>query len=102
MSTRRVTITVDSDVLDEGHRTARRGGHSSFSEWATAALADRIERDNRVAALAAAVADFENECGAITAEDVSEQRRLDDLRAIAVRDGQIVRDGRQARERATA
>ena len=58
---------------------------SSLSAWVNAALADRARRDEQLARLHDAVADYEAEFGVITAEEIAAQRRVDRERATVVR-----------------
>lgn len=51
----------------------------------SAALEDRVLRDRKLAALAAAIADYEDEFGEITVEEIARQRRTDREDARVVR-----------------
>jgi glycerol dehydrogenase-like iron-containing ADH family enzyme len=81
----RLTITVDPELIEAGQRAVESGRADSVSGWVSAALADRVRRDHKLALLAAAVADYEQEFGEITAEEIATQRRVDRERATVVR-----------------
>jgi len=82
---KRLTITVDPDLVAQGKKVVDAGDASSVSSWVSAALEEKIYRDNKLRQLAAAIADFENEFGEISEDEIAKQRRLDRARAIAVR-----------------
>lgn len=65
---RRLTVTVDPELIEAGQRAVQSGQADSVSGWVSAALEDKIRRDRKLALLAAAVADYEQEFGEITAE----------------------------------
>lgn len=63
----RLTVTLPGDLLDEVRTRAGRGGVSS---WMAQAAAERLGRER----LAAAIAEYEAEEGAITEEDIAAAR----------------------------
>lgn len=73
----RLTVTVDPALVEAGNRAVARGDAESLSGWVSTALADKVRRDQRLEQLAAAITDYENEFGAITAEEVAAQQRTD-------------------------
>lgn len=81
----RLTVTVDPALVAAGHQAVQAGQASSLSAWVNEALASRAARDGRLQALAAAVADFEQEHGQITAEEIETQRRADRTGAVVIR-----------------
>jgi hypothetical protein len=82
---KRLTVTVDPALVEAGQRAVAAGQADSVSGWVSAALEDRILRDRKLAVLAAAVADYENEFGEITVEEIARQRRADREDARVVR-----------------
>lgn len=81
----RLTVTVDPAFVEAGQRAVAAGQADSVSGWVSAALEDRIVRDRKLALLAAAVADYEDEFGEITADEIARQRRTDREDARVVR-----------------
>lgn len=70
-------MTVDPALVEAGQRAVAAGQADSVSGWVSTALEDRIQRDRKLALLAAAVADYEDEFGEITAEEITRQQRAD-------------------------
>lgn len=56
-----------------------------MSAWVAGAIAEKVRREQRLAALAEAVADYEAEFGEITEAEMEEQRRADRENAVVVR-----------------
>jgi len=81
----RLTVTVDPALVDAGQRAVAAGRADSVSGWVSAALEDRILLERKLALLAAAVADYEDEFGEITVEEIARQRRADREDARVVR-----------------
>lgn len=92
MTKRRITVTVDADLLDEASAAVSDGDASSVSAWVNQAMADKSEQRRRLKALGEAIADYEAEFGEITEEEMAEQRR-EDLKAAE----QVRADGRRRR-----
>ncbi len=86
----RLTVTVDPELIEAGQRAVKSGQAESVSGWVSAALEDKVRRDRKLALLAAAVADYEQEFGEISDEDIVTQRRADR------RDATVVRGRQQA------
>ena len=82
---KRLTVTVNPELVEEGKRIVDAGDASSVSSWVSAALEEKIHRDNKLRHLAAAIADFEDEFGEISQDEIVRQRRLDRARAISIR-----------------
>jgi hypothetical protein len=91
---RRLTVTVDPELVEAGNRAVANGAADSLSAWVSAALAERARRDEHLARLQEAVADFESEFGEITAEEIARQQRADGADAVVVR-------GRRSQQRAS-
>jgi hypothetical protein len=82
---KRLTVTVDPALVEAGQHAVAAGQADSVSGWVSAALEDRILRDRKLALLAAAVAEYEDEFGEITVEEIARQRRADREDARVVR-----------------
>lgn len=81
----RVTVTVDAELVAAGNRAVEAGEAGSLSGWVSTALAEKVDRDRRLALLRAAIADYEREFGEITPEEIAAQRRADRENAVVVR-----------------
>lgn len=82
---RRLTVTVDPGLVDAGSRAVAEGDADSLSAWVSTALSEKLERDQKLAHLRAAIADYEAEFGEVTAEEVSAQQRADREDAVIMR-----------------
>jgi hypothetical protein len=78
-------VTVDPELVEAGQRAVESGQAESVSGWVSAALEDKVRRDTKLARLAAAVADYEEEFGEITADEIVAQQRTDRQDATVVR-----------------
>lgn len=87
MTTRkqRLTVTVDPDLIEAGHRAVAAGEADSLSAWVSTALSEKADRDHKLQSLLAAIADYEAEFGEITPEEIVAQRRADREAAVVVR-----------------
>ena len=85
MTKRRITVTIDEDLLEAAGAAVNAGSASSVSAWINEALADKCEQQRRLEALGEAVVDYEAEFGRITPEQIAERRRLDREEAERVR-----------------
>jgi hypothetical protein len=92
MTKRRITVTVDADLVAAGANAVQAGQADSVSAWVNHALQRQTEHDHRVVALREAVTAYEAEFGEITCEEMAERERLDAEAAAAVR-----ADGRDRR-----
>ena len=81
----RLTVTVDPELVEAGNRAVAKGSAGSLSAWVSQALADRARRDEQLARLGDAIADYEAEFGEISAEEIARQRRADRQAAVVVR-----------------
>lgn len=82
---RRLTVTVDPELVEAGDRAVASGRADSLSAWVSAALADKARRDQQLEHLGRAIASYEAEFGEITAEEMATQRRADREDAVVVR-----------------
>jgi hypothetical protein len=81
----RLTVTVDARLIEAGNRAVALGSARSISGWVNQALAERAATEERLRAMAEAVAAYEAEYGVITAEEMEEQSRHDARTARVVR-----------------
>ncbi|MGC8514235.1 MAG: hypothetical protein ACP5P1_14565 [Acidimicrobiales bacterium] len=63
----RLTVTLPADLVEDVRARAERG---NLSSWIAQAVAERLGRER----LAAAIAPYEEEAGAITDEDIAAAR----------------------------
>ena len=82
---RRVTVTVDPDLVEAGNRAVASGAADSLSAWVNTAMAERARWDEQRTRLRDAIADYEAEFGEITAAEMTAQRRRDRERATVAR-----------------
>ena len=66
---RRLTVTVDPELVEAGNRAVASGAADSLSAWVSTALAEKARRDQQLAQLRTAIAGYEAEFGEISAED---------------------------------
>ncbi len=85
MGRRRVTITVDALILDQAYEAVREGHCRSLGEWINEALAQRLDKDRRLAVLRKLIAEYESEHGEITDDEMAEQALQDQEAAAALR-----------------
>ena len=85
MAKKRVTITVDEDILQVAAQAARDGDADSVSSWISDAMVHRHATELRLAALSHLVADYEAEHGVITADELAQQEQADRDAAAIVR-----------------
>ena len=86
---RRITVTVDPELVEAGDRAVASGLADSLSAWVSAALVDRALLDQQLAQLGESIAEFEAEFGEITPEEILRQRRADRQDAVVVRGERI-------------
>lgn len=82
---RRLTVTVDPELIEAGNRAVASGAAESLSAWVSLALYDKARRDQQLKHLRDAIADYEAEFGEIRTEDIAAQRRADREDAVVVR-----------------
>lgn len=73
----RLTVTVDPHLVRAGHDSVAAGQAESLSAWVNLALAERAATDRRLRAMGEAIAAYETQYGAITAEELAAQQRAD-------------------------
>lgn len=81
----RLTVTIDHGLIEVGKAAVAAGQAESLSAWVNLALAERVAKEVRLAALAEAIADYEAEFGAISEREIAEQSRADRTLATVVR-----------------
>lgn len=69
-SKRRLSVSVDADLVEAAERAVADERVPTVSAWVNAALREKLERDRRLGALAAFVAEYESEQGVITEDEV--------------------------------
>ncbi len=77
MHKQRVTVTVDEELLETANRAVSEGLARSVSEWVSEAMAQRRDRDARLAVIRRLVEEYEAEHGFISDEEIAEQAQLD-------------------------
>ena len=77
MRKRRVTVTVDEDLLEEATAAVADARARSVSEWVAEAMAQRRKRDRRLAVLSDLIRDYEAAHGVITDDEIAEQAQRD-------------------------
>ena len=82
---RRLTVTVDPDLIEAGNRAVAAGHADSLSGWVNQAMAERAARERRLQTLVEAVAAYEADFGEITDEEIAAQLRADRETATVVR-----------------
>ncbi|HEY4159472.1 MAG TPA: hypothetical protein VGM29_15290 [Polyangiaceae bacterium] len=89
----RLTVTVDPAVVRAGQRAIAAGHADSLSAWVNLALTERAAKEQRLRALADAIALYERAHGRITPEELAAQARADRRAARVVR-GPVSRTGK--------
>jgi len=77
MTKRRITVTIDAELIETACDAVNAGQASSVSAWVNTAMEAKSRHSQRLAAWAEAVADYEAEFGEITEEEMDAQRRRD-------------------------
>lgn len=78
-------MTVDPELVRAGQEAVDAGRAESMSGWVSAALAERVEKERHLRALAHAIAAYEHDAGVISDEEMADQRRADRESATVVR-----------------
>lgn len=78
-------MTVDPDLVEAGNEAVAEGRAQTLSAWVNLALAERAAKERRLRALAAAVAAYEGQFGALTSQELIVQERADRDAARVVR-----------------
>ncbi|HEY3352514.1 MAG TPA: hypothetical protein VGQ83_04645 [Polyangia bacterium] len=87
---RRLSATVDADVLAAAEQAAAYGEAPTISAWVNDALRLKLEHDRRLQALRTFIAEEEAQHGVITDEEIAQARRAAAGRARVVR-GRVAR-----------
>ena len=82
---RRLSASVDADLIAAAERAAKRGDVPTVSAWVNDAMRLKLEQDGKLRALAEFIADHEAERGKITQEESDAVLREAKRRAIPVR-----------------
>lgn len=86
MSTKqRLSASVDADLVAAGQDVVSGGRADSLSAWVNEALRAQVQRDRRLAAMDAFLADFESDHGEITDAEIARAERAARARAVVVR-----------------
>jgi hypothetical protein len=85
MSKERLTVTVDSELIQAANQAVAEKRVSSLSGWVNLALAERAAKERRLRALTEALAAYEAQFGEITLAEVEAQHRADRRNATTVR-----------------
>lgn len=96
---KRLTVTVDPDLIEAGNRAVASGSADSLSGWVSTALADKVRREEMLEHLRGAIADYEAKFGEITAREIAAQRRADQEDAVVVRGRRAATASRASRRR---
>lgn len=82
-----MTVSVDPELASAGTAAVAEGRAESLSSWVNEALADKVAKERRLAALAEAVAAYEAEHGPISSNELTDQMRADREAAATSRAG---------------
>ncbi len=77
MSKRRVTVTVDEELIDAVTTAVDQGQARSVSAWISGAIEQRRDHERRLAELASLITAYEAEHGVITEEELADQAQAD-------------------------
>lgn len=81
----RLTVTLDESLVRAANEAVAAGRARSLSSWVNVALRERVEKEEKLRAMAEAVAAYEGRFGEITAEEIAAQERKDREAAIVIR-----------------
>lgn len=84
-SKRRLSASVDAEVLAAGHAAVAAGSADNLSAWVNEALRRQSAHDSRLAALGEFLAEYEAQHGQITESEIVEATRWARERAVVVR-----------------
>jgi hypothetical protein len=82
---RRLTVTVDPELVEAATKAVTAGEADSVSAWVSSALSEKIRRDRKLGQLRAAIAAYEAEVGEISVDEILAQQRADREDAVVVR-----------------
>lgn len=82
---RRLSATVDAELIEASQAAVAAGRAESISAWVNDALRLKVEHDGRLQAIDDFIADYEAAHGAITEEEMTAAARNARERAVVVR-----------------
>ena len=85
MSKERLTVTIDSHLLEAANKAVAEKRAGSLSGWVNLAMAERAAKEKRLRALSEAVASYEEEFGQISHAELLAQERADRRNAVVIR-----------------
>jgi hypothetical protein len=85
MSRQRLSASVETELIDAGHRAVSKGWAESLSAWVNEALRLKADDDRRMEALDDFIAAYETEHGEITEGEMFGAARRARERAVVVR-----------------
>lgn len=85
MNKARLSVSVDSDLVEAGEASVARGRAKTLSAWVNDALRLKADHDRRIDALASFIEAYEAEHGEITAEEMRTAARRARARAVTAR-----------------
>ncbi|MGH3766636.1 MAG: hypothetical protein ACRDS0_05695 [Pseudonocardiaceae bacterium] len=88
---RRLSVSIDADLVAAGRTTVSSGAAASLSGWVNDALRRQVEHDRRLRGIDEFIRAFEAEHGEITEAEMDEAARDMRARAIVVRSDSIRR-----------
>ena len=84
-SKERLTVTVDSELIEAANQAVAEGRVGSLSGWVNLALSERAAKERRRRGLAEAIAAYEETFGEIKVAELHAQQRVDRHNATPVR-----------------
>lgn len=85
----RLTVSLDPELIEAAEAAVAAGHAPSVSAWVADAMARHSEHQQRLEALAEAIALWEEEFGEITEQDMVDAERKMSERSIVVKDGKV-------------
>jgi len=85
MSRRRLSVSVDEELIKVAKAAVAAGRVENVSAWVNDALRRQVDHDRRLAALDEFLAEYEAEHGEITESEMNDAARRARARAIVVR-----------------
>jgi Arc/MetJ-type ribon-helix-helix transcriptional regulator len=86
---RRLSATIDAELVEASHAAVQAGEAESVSAWVNDALRLKLEHDRRLRVLDEFIASYEAEHGEITEEEMTAAARRARERAVIVRGGAV-------------
>jgi Arc/MetJ-type ribon-helix-helix transcriptional regulator len=75
MAKKRLSASVDADLIEEAHAAVAAGRYPNVSAWVNEALKKHSDRQQKLEAMSEAIAAYEAEFGEITEEDMERTDR---------------------------